>query len=74
MKVIKEGKKDVATMQVTCAKCNAVLEVEAADFEVTTDNTQFQRLLFKFCCPCCNRANYLTRNEIAKEILDDLHK
>ena len=68
MKIIKEGKKTVATMEVTCRNCEAVLEVQNTDLKYLAD-TIHDKTYYKYTCPCCNRINFLTRKEMTKEIL-----
>lgn len=73
MKVIKEGKKIVGVMRVTCNKCEAELEIEAKDLKEEYVNRAFDPMVYRYKCPCCYRTNYLGYNDLPEEILFDMN-
>lgn len=74
MKVIKEGKKIVGVMRVTCKKCEAELEIEAKDLkEESYDDSPIDPTVYRYKCPCCSRSNVLYYNDLSEEILFDMN-
>lgn len=63
MKIIKKGKKIIETMEVTCHKCSAILEVEPIDLTLELGK------MYSFKCPCCNRRNELSEEQLTKDFL-----
>lgn len=72
MKVIKEGKKElIATMRVTCKKCKAELEIQAADLNKYRRDHQVSTYYYK--CPCCGSiTNYMRHKDLSEEIYNDI--
>lgn len=73
MKVIKEGKKIVGVMRVTCKKCDAELEIEARDIKEEPGDRPFDPTVYSYKCPCCSRTQYLDHNDLTEEILFDMN-
>ncbi len=73
MKVIKEGKKIVGVMRVTCKTCEAELEIEARDLKEETRDRPMDPTVFSYKCPCCSRYNYLGFNDLSEEIYFDMN-
>lgn len=71
MKVITPGKKIVGTMQVTCNKCEAVLEIEAKDLTIY-ENTHHSTKPYYYTCPCCSRSHLIYRDDLNEDIVFDL--
>ena len=68
MKIIKEGKKLINTMQVTCKKCEAVLEIEAKDLVGNSQDDE----IYTYKCPCCQRTQYIQTKNMSEEVVFDL--
>ena len=71
MKVIAPGKKIVGTMQVTCGKCEAVLEIEARDLTLYENSCRSTKPYY-YTCPCCSRAQLISRDDLNEDIIFDL--
>ena len=71
MKVIAEGKKIIGTMEVTCGKCEAVLEIEAKDLSFS-NNANSVTPTYYYTCPCCSRTQYISHDELNEDVLFDL--
>ena len=69
MQVIKTGKKIIGTQQVTCRKCEAILEIEAKD--LTLYDKPYKSSYY-FTCPCCSRAQLIYRDDLSEDIIFDL--
>ncbi len=65
MKVIKEGKKR-GIMRVTCATCEAELEITVADLNPVS--IFFEITNFYYVCPCCRHKNCLNYKDLPEEI------
>lgn len=73
MKVIKEGKKIIGVMRVTCMRCYAELEIEARDIKEEPEEFASVKL-YSYKCPCCSRTQYLYYEDLTEEILFDMNK
>lgn len=73
MKVIKEGKKIVGVMRVTCKKCEAELEIEASDLKEELGDRPTDPTVYRYKCPCCSRYQYIGYSNLSEEILFDMN-
>ena len=76
MKIIQEGKKEKCSMEVTCRECGSILEIEPDDIEVILDQNMGYMSLsnFKYTCPCCNRINLMSFDELSEDMKVELEK
>lgn len=72
MKIIKEGKKMIGTMRVTCKSCEAELEVETSDLKQEPIEKATDPSVYSFVCPCCWRRQYINFADLSEGILLDM--
>lgn len=72
MKIIKEGKKIVGTMRVTCEKCEAELELVASDLKEDNGDGVMLIKTYSYTCPCCQRTHCISYNTLNEDILFDI--
>lgn len=63
MKIVKEGKPIINQQEVTCPKCEAILELTPTDLESAPKyGTYF------YVCPCCGRRHSITKKDLNDDI------
>ena len=63
MTVVKEGKTIINQQDVTCPKCEAILNIILKDLEPTPKHG-----IYFYVCPCCGRRHSITDNELNDDI------
>jgi len=71
MKVIKQGR-DEDRMQVTCNRCEAVLEITSAD--LGHEEAEYMPGTYFYNCPCCCAKHYLKMHEMTRKMREGVCK
>ena len=59
MNIVKDGKEIINQQEITCPKCEAVLEIVPSDLVSAP-----KRGTYFYTCPCCKRRHSITEKKI----------